>query len=214
MEHAIRSGFSSYRAPLPTQTFSENMEHTVGGSTDMTMTTFDGHQYGDKDVIVFMESLGPENPAIMMVVDVVFPKWAPFFSFAISTDLLEYVNAHAILLEFPLGDDGYFVGGHMNQVGDRNDVILNQNLTLAILDAAAVALQTVDAGTIVGGTGAFTPGEPNFGNIWAGFDAYLNEIERVCARAVLEVYGCDFGGLDVTLYSHCRMAQSFWRVDV
>lgn len=90
------------------------MQHIVGASTNITMTTFDGHQYGDKDVVVFMESLGPENPAIMMVVDVVFPKWVPFFSFAISTDLLEYVAAHDVLLEFPLGDDGYFVGGHMN----------------------------------------------------------------------------------------------------
>jgi hypothetical protein len=214
MENAIHAGLFSYRAPLPTHTFSENMQHTVGGSTDMNMTTFDGHQYGDKDVIVFMESLGPENPAIMMVVDVVFPKWVPFFSFAISTDLLEYINAHNILLEFPLGNDGYYVGGHMNQVGDRNDIILNQNLTRAILDAAAMALQTVDAAAIVGGTGAFTPGEPNYGNTWAGFDAFFNEIERVCARAVLEEYGCDFGGLDVTLYSHCLVAHSFWRVEV
>jgi hypothetical protein len=214
MEHAIKVGFFSYRAPLPNLTFRKSINHTVGRSTDLSMTTFDGHQYGDKDVIVFMESLGPSNPAIMMVVDVVFPKWVPFFSFAISTDLLEYFDAHNILLEFPLGYDGYFVGGHMNQVGDRNDILLNQNLTSAIMDAASMALQTVDGGAIVGGTGAFTPGEPNYGNIWLGFDAFFNEIERVCARAVLEEYGCDFGGLDVTLYSHCRMAQSFWRVDV
>jgi hypothetical protein len=214
MEHAIHMGFFSYRAPLPTVTFKETMEHTVGKATKVSLTTFDGHQYGDKDVIIFMESLGPENPAIMMVVDVVFPKWVPFYSFAISTDLLEYITAHEVLLEFPLGSDGYYVGGHMNQVGDRNDILLNQNLTKSILEAAGMALQTVDAGAIVGATGAFTPGEFNYGNNWEGFDAYFNEVVRVCARAVMEEYGCDFGGLDVTLNSQCLMAQSFWRVEV
>ena len=213
-ERAVEVGYFSYRAPFPTETFLGASEHTVGASTKLNMTTFDGHTYGDKDGIIFMESLGPDSPAIMMVVDVVFPKWVPFFSFAISTDLTEYVRAHDTLLEFPLGDDGYLVGGHLNQVGDRNDILLNQNLTVAILDAALMALQTVDAGAIVGGTGAFTPGEFNYGNNWLGFGAYFNELERVCARAVLEQYGCDFGALDVTLYSHCLMAQSYWRVEV
>ena len=143
-----------------------------------------------------------------------FPKWVPFFSFALTTDLLEYVSAHDFLLEFPLGDDGYVVAGHLNQVGDRNDIALNKELSLAIIDAGAQALETVDVWGIVGATGAFTPGSANFGNSWAGFGAYFDELERVCARIVLEQYGCDFGGLDVTLYSSCRMAQSFWRLDV
>ena len=143
-----------------------------------------------------------------------FPKWVPFFSFAISTDLLQYIAAHDTLLEFPLGDDGYFVGGHLNQVGDRNDILLNQELTNAIVDAARSALMTVDTGAVVGGTGAFTPGNPNFGNTWAGFGAYFDELERVCARAVMEEHGCDFGGLDVTVYSSCLVAQSFWRVEI
>ena len=128
--------------------------------------------------------------------------------------MLQYIHAHDIFLEFPLGDDGYFVGGHLNQVGDRNDIVLNKELSLAIINAGAMALQTVDVYAIAGATGAFTPGSHNFGNSWAGFGAYFDELERVCARAVMEEYGCDFGGLDVTLYSSCRMAQSFWRLDV
>ena len=71
MKHAIDMGVFTYRAPLPTETFTGFYEHTVGASTTLTMTTFDGHQFGDKDVIVFMESLGSDNPAIMMVVDIV-----------------------------------------------------------------------------------------------------------------------------------------------
>lgn len=122
--------------------------------------------------------------------------------------------SHDFLLEFPLGDDGYLVGGHLNQVGDRKDIELNKNLTVAILEGGAMALETVDLFGVVGPTGAFTPGNPNFGNSWLGFGAYFDELERVCARAVLDKYGCDFGALDVTLYSHCRMAQSFWRLDV
>jgi len=214
IEHAIKSGLWSYSAPMPTATFEDSLEHAVGQSTTISLTTFNGHQFGEKDVIVFMEALDEENPAIMMVVDVVFPKWVPFFSFALTTDLLQYIGSHDVLLSFPLGDDGYFVGGHLNQVGDRNDILLNQELTWAIVNAAGEALQTVNAGAIVGGTGAFTPGAPNFGNAWAGFGAYFNELQRVCARKVLEEHGCDFGGLDVTLYSACNSAQSFLRIDI
>jgi hypothetical protein len=128
--------------------------------------------------------------------------------------LVEYVAAHDVLLAFPLGDDGYLVGGHLNQVGDRNDIVLNKELTLAILDAGALALEEVDLFAAVGPTGAFTPDSPNVGNAWLAFGAYFDELARVCTREVLEVYGCDFGGLDVTLHSHCIMAQSFWRVEV
>ena len=128
--------------------------------------------------------------------------------------MLLYIDAHDTLLEFPLGEDGYLVGGHLNQVGDRNDIVLNQELTNAILAASRTAISEVDVFATAGSTGAFTPGDPNFGNSWAAFGKYYDEMERACARIVLEEYGCDFGGLDVTLYSSCRVANSFWRLEV
>ena len=70
-EHAIEQGFFSYHAPLPTETFTGFKEHTVGTFTNLTLTTFEGHQFGDKDVILFMETMGTDNPAIMMAVDIV-----------------------------------------------------------------------------------------------------------------------------------------------
>ncbi|CAB9524529.1 Metallo-beta-lactamase superfamily [Seminavis robusta] len=213
-DHAIETGFFTNRAPLPTVTFTDYKEHTVGRSTTLNLTTFDGHEYGDKNVIVFMEAEGPEQPAIMMVVDIVFPKWAPFFSFALSTNLLKYISAHDTFLEFPLGEDGFLVCGHLNQVGDRNDILLNKELTLAIVNAAGLALKTVNPGPVMANSGFATPGHRNFGNSWARIDTYFAEIERVCARAVMEEYGCDFGGLDVTLYSACRAAQSFLRIEI
>lgn len=106
------------------------------------------------------------------------------------------------------------MGGHLNQVGDRNDIVLNQKLTNDIVTAAQSALAEVDVFAMAGGTGAFTPGDRNFGNSWAAFGKYFDELERACARVVMEEHGCDFGGLDVTLYSSCGMAQSFWRLEV
>lgn len=70
-EKAIEAGVYSYFAPFPTVTFKGFKEHTVGHSTSLTMTTFDGHQYGDKDAVIFIDAADEENPAIMMIVDVV-----------------------------------------------------------------------------------------------------------------------------------------------
>lgn len=70
-----------------------------------------------------------------------------------------------MLLEFPLGHGWYHVGGQCGrsriQVGDRIDIILIQKLAAPF--SAAMALQTVNVGAMVGATRSFTPGEPNYG---------------------------------------------------
>jgi hypothetical protein len=47
-----------------------------------------------------------------MLVDVIFPKWALFFSFVLTTDLAEFLAIHDMLLdECDPGDGGIFVAG-------------------------------------------------------------------------------------------------------
>lgn len=112
LEELIESGVSTYRAPLPTSTFDEKTEHTVGTHSKIMLEPVNGHQHDGRDVIIFVEA-ADDQPAIMMMVDVVFPKWAPFFRFAITTDLLAYTKVHEkMLTEYDLGEDGYFIGGH------------------------------------------------------------------------------------------------------
>jgi len=114
-ERLIELGLFSYRAPIPNVLISDKTTLYVGRNTAISLDPASGHSLDHQDLIVFLEKDGDGNPAILMFVDVVFPKWAPFSEFALTTDLAEFVAIHDTLLGYPLGDDGIFVGGHLNQ---------------------------------------------------------------------------------------------------
>jgi len=164
-------------------------------------------------MIMYMPAVDEANPAIMMFVDVVFPRWSPFFSFAITTDLAEFLAVHDTLLGYDLGEYGIFVGGHLTRLGGVEDIEVSKNFTLAVLQGAAAGLQTVDIGPIAGASGVFDPSSTNLGNGWILFDEYFKAVVKVCSKMVVEEYGCKLAAVDVTVDSHCLIAQSFWRVE-
>jgi light-regulated signal transduction histidine kinase (bacteriophytochrome) len=78
---------------------------------------------------------------------------------------------------------------------------------------AAAALASVDIGPIAGASGVYDLNSNNYGNAWALFGAYFDEIVHRCTKAVVEEFGCVLASVDVTTPSACRVAQSFWRID-
>jgi glyoxylase-like metal-dependent hydrolase (beta-lactamase superfamily II) len=213
-EERIEANFFSYRAPLPTLTVDDVTTIEVGNDLMYTLTPTAGHSDA-KDLVVFFEADGEnDHPAVMMFVDVIFPGWAPFFAFALSTDLFAFLNVHEMLLnDFDLGDDGIFVGGHLSKLGTKADIQLSYDFTKAVMDAASFALGTVDIGPIVGATGAFDPSNTNFGNTWYLFAQYLKEVNKVCTKLVVAEFGCVLAAVDVVAESHCNVAQELFRID-
>jgi glyoxylase-like metal-dependent hydrolase (beta-lactamase superfamily II) len=85
------AGFFSFRAPFPDHLITEDTtEIPLTKDVGYSVTQTGGHTSG-KDLIIFVERKG-DSPPIMMVVDVVFPGWAPFFDFAIATDVFQYLK--------------------------------------------------------------------------------------------------------------------------
>jgi glyoxylase-like metal-dependent hydrolase (beta-lactamase superfamily II) len=213
-EERIEANFFSYRAPLPTHTVDEVTAIEVGDNLVYTLTPAAGHSDA-KDLVVFFEADGENDyPAVMMFVDVVFPGWAPFFSFALSTDLFAFLKVHEMLLdEFDLGDTDIFVGGHLNKLGTKADIQLSYDFTKAVMDAALLALNTVDIGPIAGASGAFDPSSANFGNSWFLFAEYFKVVNKFCAKLVVAEFGCVLAGVDIVAETHCNIAQDFFRID-
>ena len=118
-----------------------------------------------------------------------------------------------LLNDFDLGQDGVFVGGHLTRLGALADIEESLSYTNAVLDGALTALQTVDFGAIAATSGVFDPTNIRFGNQWLLFDEYFKALVKVCSKAVVEEFGCKLAGVDVTIESTCRTAQSFWRID-
>lgn len=213
LEELERSGRYSRRAPIPTEVFSGKQNLTVGASTTVSAETVSAHMHDARDVLLFFEEVDGQ-PAIMVMIDIVFPKWSPFYSFALTTDLLGYVAIHdKMLYEYDLGEDGYLIGGHLTQLGNRMDIEINKNMTESVIANAKNALVETDFGAEAFTTGAFTPGNPNFGNSWYGFHVAFETIIEKCARATIEQFGCVLASIDVMARSHCDMAQSFVRID-
>lgn len=211
-ELRIEADLFSFRAPLPTVVIDDETKFQIGEDMEYTLFPASGHS-DDKDLVVFFEADGTYE-AVMMFVDVVFPGWAPFFSFAITTDLFSFLTVHEILLNhFDLGDNGIFVGGHLTKLGTKADIQLSYDFTKAVMDGALKGLNTVDPGPIGAASGVFDPSSNNFGNQWVLFDDYFKAVIKVCAKQVVAEFGCILGSVDLVVDSHCRVAQSFWRVD-
>lgn len=212
-EELIELGIFSYRAPLPNILVTNKTIHQVGSSTSIHLHPVTAHQSYNQDMIIFIER-DESAPAIMMFVDVVFPKWAPFFKFAVTTDLGAFLGIHDVLLnDYDLGDDGYYVGGHVTQVGNREDIEISKNLTTTVLDGVMKGLMSVDGAAVVQQYGIADPNSTNLGNSWLWFEKYTGAIVNICVKQAVEAFGCKLAGVDITIPSCCDIAQSFVRVD-
>ena len=115
--------------------------------------------------------------------------------------------------DFELGDNGIFIGGHLSKLGSAKDIQMSYDFAQSVMTGALKGLQTVDIKPIVAATGVADPTSRNVGNSWLLFDEYFKEVVKVCAKEVVAEWGCKLGAVDVVVDSHCRSAQSYWRVD-
>jgi hypothetical protein len=210
-----KAEFYSFRAPVPTKLVNDDPEVLqVGYLFNFSLTPVMGHS-NDKDLVIFLKrDTEAGAPAVMMYVDVVFPGWAPFFSFAITTDIFKYLESHKILMDdFDLGDDGVFIGGHLSKLGNYEDIVMSYDFAQTVMDGALMGLQQADYGALVAASGVGDPSSRNLGNAWLLFEVYFNEVVKICSKHVVAEWGCKLGAVDVVVGSHCRSAQSYWRVD-
>lgn len=193
---------TSGRAPPPTDLITDGSKTLrLGRGFEIQMIEVGGHSAGD--LLIYIPPLC-EGEGIVFLVDVIFPGFAPFFSFALARDLFEYVQVHEKVLELEFET---FIGGHLRRLGDRSDVELNLEFTRAVLSAGELALQqytTFDA---------FLATAPeNQANPWAILSTFRTESSRICADIVVQSFGCRLAGVDVILPSACLVAMDFIRV--
>lgn len=195
----------SKRAIAPTRVVHKFSSIKLTNSLRVDMTVLGGHSKKDLAVLIPRTS---EEKGILMFVDVVFPRWAPFWAFAVSEDVTRYISVHTDLLKFHFD---IFIDGHMD-IGNRNDVSENLEFTKDLLGAAEEAIRTTtpEEYASAGAGRAMDPSKRQFGNLWYGFiTAGRNVQANRCARIMIERWGCRFGGVATTAFSHCFMAITY-----
>jgi glyoxylase-like metal-dependent hydrolase (beta-lactamase superfamily II) len=180
--------------PVPSITFSEHYTLSVG--TQTLMLDYHGPNHDVGNIFIYAP-----RQKVLMLVDVIWPGWAPFDRLGSPVDSRGYLAAHDLALRY---DFDALIGGHVNRLGTRADVI-NDRMYLADLEAnASAALQAFDPRTLVGQIS-----DPS--NAWALADALLEAWPQRCVEDTLAKWRGRLGGVDVFVRANCSAMQDALR---
>lgn len=145
--------------PLPTFTF-RGQRHvlTVGGQR--LILDYHGNVHEEGNLFIHL----PEQ-RVLMVVDVVTPRWAPLFRFGQADNVAAYIRAHELIREYSFDT---YVGGHFGWFGNPENIEENAEYLADLRKAAQTAINTVDTGEVVIGV------DPH--NTFAQYKAYIDAL--------------------------------------
>jgi len=175
--------------PAPTTTFETSYTLTISNQTLELAYHGPNHEPG----YIFIHS---PHHRILMLVDVVFPGWLPFARLAEDQSVPGYILAHEQILEY---DFTTFVGGHLNRVGTREDVRIQQRYVQDLYNTSvhAIGLSAEASGPLSIGKMLPPVAEANPGNSWALFRVYLGAVVEFVAEDVGTRWNDRLAGADV-----------------
>ncbi|PON30076.1 hypothetical protein TGAM01_v201443 [Trichoderma gamsii] len=178
--------------PLPDVIFEDDYSLLNGNQTIQLSYKGTNHQPGN--IFIYAPS-----QKVLMLVDVVFPGWAPFAYLGEAEDVPGFIQAHDQILEY---DFDHFVGGHLTRSGVRADVEAqreyihdlknNCNNALALSKQPANATNPISQQHLVNAALQANPGNP-----WAGFKLYLDSVASYCNNATNEKWLGRLSAVDV-----------------
>jgi glyoxylase-like metal-dependent hydrolase (beta-lactamase superfamily II) len=174
------------RRPLPTQTFATSMKLVVGDQTLQLDYRGVNHDLGN----VFIYA---PRQRVLMLVDVVYPGYAPYPDLGIAIDIPGYLQAHRDALSYEFD---YLVAGHVDRLGTPEDVRVSLEFASDLQSVTGRALAELPFPVYLKTVPA--------GNRWFQHDDYENaQIER-CYSQMLPRWQDRLAGLERSLRSHCR----------
>ena len=184
--------------PIPTETFSNNYTLQIGNQT--LQLDYYGNNHSPGNIFIY----APKQK-VLMLVDVVFPGWAPFPYLATAKDVAGFIKSHDIALNNY--DFNTFVGGHLTRLGTINDVILQREFVSDLERAAAQANQQVSFGEIAKQLGGGQ--QPFIFSLAKRADA----ISENCANNMLPKWENRLGGAQQFMSAHCYTMAQAGRID-
>lgn len=187
---------SDPQRPVPKVTFKDKKTIKVGNQTLELSYKGPNHQVGN----IFIYA--PDHK-ILMLVDVLTPKWVPFYQLGIAESVPGFINSVDQILEF---DFEHFVGGHLTRSGSRQDILVQKEYIRDLFFSCREAVYGgFDPRPLVGVVLSNNPG-----NLQAAAKAIYYAQAEVCANAVTPRWIDRLGGADVFGFDHAlKMVLSF-----
>ncbi|KAJ7147821.1 beta-lactamase-like protein [Mycena crocata] len=185
--------------PLPHVTFEDKYTLRVGNQT--LELSYHGPNHTPGNLFMYAPA-----QRVALLIDVVFPGWAPFAELALSDWIPGWMAAHDVLLTF---DFDVFVAGHIGRLGTRDDVLLQKKYVEDLHDSCAAAINGgFNVTSAIGTTVAANPG-----NAWAQFKAYFRGAAQTCADNTTSRWLGVLGGADVFGFENAYRMVTALRIE-
>jgi glyoxylase-like metal-dependent hydrolase (beta-lactamase superfamily II) len=155
--------------PAPDVTFADRYTLEVGG--ERVELAWHGPNHTPDNIYIHF----PDHDTLMFI-DVVNAGWVPIYNVNLSEDVIGYMGAPAIALEYPWT---HLISGHLGRLATRDDVSVHQQYIADIEASAKEALAAIDPTPFYVGA---------WPNAWAGVKAHLNAVTDRAAAPVVAKY--------------------------
>ncbi len=175
------------RRPLPTKTFAGRRKVLDVGGKRLVLD-YRGNNHLAGNLFIY----APQQ-RVLMLVDVITPRWAPFFRLGLSPNVRAYVDATDQVLGY---DFTTLISGHRGHFGTRADVEEHGRYLADLQAATGEALRTVDFADAVR--------EVPPDNYQAQTKVYTDAVVARAAELMPSTWLTQLGGADVFLPDNAR----------
>ncbi len=181
--------------PLPQHTFDDTMRLDIGGVA--LELAHHGPNHSPGNLFIY----APDHQ-VLMLVDVVFPGWAPFAYLAVAQNIPGVLAAPTLALEYPFTT---FVGGHLTRLGTRDDIVAHQGYIEDLRGECERALDTFDIASVFAVVDTSNP--------WAVFRGYLDGVASQATAPVMARWRDRLGGVDAFTDTNAFAIAESLRID-
>jgi hypothetical protein len=130
-----------------------------------------------------------------MFIDVVNAGWVLIYNLNLSEDVLGYIGAPAIALDYPWT---HFISGHLGRLATRDDVAVHQHYIADIEASAREALAAINPVPFYIAAGQ---------NVWAGVKAHLDAVTDRAAAPIIAKYTGVLAAADIEIFTRTTTFQ-------
>ncbi len=192
--------------PPPHTTFHDT--YTLRRGNQSLQLSYQGPNHLAGNIFIFAPA-----QRVLMLVDVIYPGWAPFSRLGQVTNVPGFIAAHDQILDG--FDFAHFVGGHLDRSGVRADVEIQREYVLDLYRNCAETVRlsatedpVLGAAGVLGPVSALNPENP-----WAAFEVYLQVTAGYCANLTDQKWADRLAGLDVFGFDNAETMVESLRID-
>ena len=174
--------------PLPEVTFADRYTLEVGG--ERVELAWHGPNHTADNIYIHF----PGHDTLMFI-DVVNAGWVPIYNVNLSDDVIGYMGAPAIALDYPWT---HLISGHLGRLATRDDVAVHQQYIADIDASAREALAAVDPVPF------YTQAWPN---MWAGVKGHLDTVVERAAAPIVAKYTGVLAAADIAEFTYTTTFQ-------